>query len=92
MKIQYGASSHQPGRTEQSSHVAIERIDDQEPDIPFLRSRGFWAERLGICEATLARAAKRGDLAFTRIGDRVLHSPEAISAWITQRERKGVRP
>jgi hypothetical protein len=62
--------------------------ESRSDEFPLLRSRKFWAERLGVCEATLARAAERSDLAFVRVGDRVLHSPQQISDWLARRERK----
>lgn len=52
---------------------------------PLLRSRQYWAERLGICAATLARASRRGELSVVRIGDRALHSPAQIESWLASR-------
>ena len=88
MKIQHPDSSDPAGQTRDGSRDCVGRKSDKDVAIPFLRSRSFWAERLGICEATLARAAKRGDLSFERLGDRVLHSPEHITDWLARHERK----
>lgn len=50
-----------------------------------LKPETYWAEQLNVCSATLARARKRGEIAFVRIGDRVLYSPEHIAQWIRSR-------
>lgn len=58
-----------------------------ESGVPRLRSEKFWAEHLDVCATTLARARRRGDLSFTRVGDRVLYSEVQIADWIKRQER-----
>jgi hypothetical protein len=53
------------------------------------RGRAFWSERLDLSERTLARAFQSGELAGFRVGDRVLHSPSHIEAWLRSKERNG---
>jgi excisionase family DNA binding protein len=63
------------------------RFNDMTQDIE-LRNETDWAERLSICRQTLRRARKRGDLAYYRVGDRVLISAEQIAAFLERNERK----
>jgi hypothetical protein len=58
---------------------------------PLLHSRHYWAKRLDVCEATLARAAKAGRLSYVRLGDRILHSARHIDEWLARNERQAGR-
>lgn len=51
-----------------------------------LKPRSFRARELGISESTLARAMRRRELGYTRIGDRPLISDAHLEAWLAQRE------
>jgi hypothetical protein len=54
---------------------------------PRLRSEKFWADRLDVCATTLARARRRGELSYCRVGDRVLYSDAHIAEWLKRVER-----
>jgi len=55
---------------------------------PGLRTEEFRADELGISRATLARARQRGEIAWTRLGDRPFYSHLHVSEWLEGLERK----
>lgn len=65
-------------------------VDPQRFDLaPGLKSEQFRAAEIGVHRHTLLRARSRGELAFVRIGDRVLYSAEHIAAWLVRNEQLG---
>ena len=52
-----------------------------------LTGRKVTAKKLGICVRTLDKAVSTGELKSTRIGCRVLFSPQQILAYIKKKSR-----
>jgi hypothetical protein len=58
---------------------------------PGPKGERFRAAEIGVHPITLARARGRGELAFVRLGDRVLYSHEHIAEWLERNERRARR-
>lgn len=54
---------------------------------PGLKSETVRAAEVGVHRITLLRARQRGELAYLRVGDRILYTPEHITEWLERCER-----
>lgn len=54
---------------------------------PGLKSERYRATEIGVHRHTLLRARSRGELAFVRIGDRILYAAEHIADWLARNEQ-----
>ena len=61
----------------------------QETATAYLQSKHQGAKFLGISEASLMRAVRRGEIAYVRVGNLVKFRPEDLAAYVNARRVNG---